>query len=68
MTSVQPQVLPSTRLELGYDKNLMLFAGRANPALAARIAGKLGVGPRPVERKTFSNGVVFFRFGVSDEK
>jgi len=61
----QSQSLPSTRLELGYDKNLMLFSGRANPALAARIGDKLGVAPGPVELKTFSNGEVYCRYGES---
>jgi ribose-phosphate pyrophosphokinase len=65
MSAVHTQTLPSTRLELGYDKNLMLFAGRANPQLAARIAGKLGVAPGPVELKTFSNGEVYCRYGES---
>ena len=61
----QSQSLPSTRLELGYDKNLMLFSGRANPALAAKIGDKLGVSPGPVELKTFSNGEVYCRYGES---
>src|SRR6476619_6766171 len=65
MTSVQPQPAPATRLELGYDKNLMLFSGRANPGLAAKIADKLGIAPGPVELKTFSNGEVYCRFGES---
>src|SRR6476661_4481001 len=65
MTSVQPQPAPSTRLELGYDKNLMLFSGRANPGLAAKIADKLGIAPGPVELKTFSNGEVYCKFGES---
>jgi ribose-phosphate pyrophosphokinase len=65
MTSVQPQPVPSTRLELGYDKHLMLFSGRANPELAARIAGKLGVAPGPVTLKTFSNGEVYCKYGES---
>src|SRR3954449_10410197 len=65
MTTVQPQPLLSTRLELGYDKNLMLFSGRANPGLAAKIADKLGVAPGPVELKTFSNGEVYCRYGES---
>jgi len=65
MSAVHTQALPSTRLELGYDKNLMLFSGRANPALAAKIGDKLGVAPGPIELKTFSNGEVYCRFGES---
>jgi ribose-phosphate pyrophosphokinase len=43
----------------------MLFSGRANPALAARIAGKLGVELGGVTLKTFSNGEVYCRFEES---
>jgi ribose-phosphate pyrophosphokinase len=65
MTTVQSQAAPSTRLELGYDKNLMLFSGRANPGLAAKIADKLGIAPGPVTLRTFSNGEVYCRYGES---
>ena len=65
MTTVESQPVPSTRLELGYDKKLMLFSGRANPELAAKIADKLGVVPGPVQLKTFSNGEVYCRYGES---
>jgi ribose-phosphate pyrophosphokinase len=43
----------------------MLFSGRANPELAARIAGKLGVDLGPVTLKTFSNGEVYCRYEES---
>ena len=36
VSAVQPQQAPRTSLEVGYDKRLMLFSGRANPELAAR--------------------------------
>ena len=65
MTTVEPQPAPATRLELGYDKNLMLFSGRANPDLAAKIAAKLGIAPGPVTLKTFTNGEVYCRYGES---
>lgn len=51
-----------TSMRLGYDKRLMLFAGRANPALAAAIAGLLGVELGPVTLKTFSNDEVYCRY------
>ena len=57
--------MPATRLSLGYDKNLMLFAGRANPELAAKIAGKLGIDTGPVTLKTFTNGEVYCKYGES---
>jgi ribose-phosphate pyrophosphokinase len=52
-------------MELGYDKRLMLFSGRANPELAARIAKKLGVDLGGVTLKTFSNGEVYCRYEES---
>jgi ribose-phosphate pyrophosphokinase len=54
-----------SHLDIGYDKRLMLFSGRSNPQLAARIAGKLGVELGAVTRKTFSNGEVYTRFEES---
>ncbi|HVL31076.1 MAG TPA: ribose-phosphate diphosphokinase [Solirubrobacteraceae bacterium] len=71
MTTVQMQPVPppqpvrSTRLELGYDKKLMLFSGRANPDLGARIADKLGIAPGAVTLRTFSNGEVYCRYEES---
>ena len=49
----------------GYDKRLMLFAGRSNPELAAKIANKLGVDLGGVTLKTFSNGEVYCRYEES---
>ena len=61
VTSSQPR----TRLEVGYDKRLMLFSGRANPTLAAKIAQKPDVHLGPVTLKTFSNGEVYCRYEES---
>ncbi|WP_372789077.1 ribose-phosphate diphosphokinase [Paraconexibacter sp.] len=47
---------------MDYDKKLMLFSGRSNPELAAKIADKLGVDLGPVTLKTFSNGEVYCRY------
>ena len=55
----------TTSLPIDYNKRLMLFAGRANPQLAADIADKLGVELGPVAVKTFSNGEVYCRYGES---
>jgi ribose-phosphate pyrophosphokinase len=55
----------STSLPIDYDKRLMLFSGRANPELAARIADRLNVDLGPVTLKTFSNGEVYCRFEES---
>jgi ribose-phosphate pyrophosphokinase len=62
-------VVTDTRLQSHLDANnpkrLMLFAGRANPELAAKIAGKLGVELGGVTLKTFSNGEVYCRYEES---
>ena len=55
----------ATSLPIDYDKRLMLFTGRANPELAAKIADKLGVDLGPITLKTFSNGEVYCRFDES---
>src|SRR4051812_33918783 len=57
--------VPATSLPATYDKRLMLFSGRANPELAARIADKIGVDLGPVTLKTFSNGEVYCRYEES---
>jgi ribose-phosphate pyrophosphokinase len=59
----QPQL--STSLDIGYDKRLMLFTGRANPELGAKIADNLGVALGPIDIKTFSNGEVYCRYQES---
>ena len=64
MEAVEPQ---STRtvMRRDYDKRLMLVTGRANPALAARIADKLEVELSEVNTKTFDNGEVYCRYAES---
>jgi ribose-phosphate pyrophosphokinase len=63
--SVEPQAALSTSIPVEYDKRLMLFSGRANPELAARIADKLGVAMGPITLRTFSSGEVYCRFEES---
>src|SRR3954471_7079968 len=63
--TLAPAVTAATSLPIDYDKRLMLFAGRANPELAAKIADKLGVGLGGVTLKTFSNGEVYCRYEES---
>lgn len=55
----------NTVLRRDYDKRLMLVSGRANPALAGRIADKLGVELSDANLKTFANGEVYCRFEES---
>ncbi len=54
-----------TSLPCHNDKRLMLFSGRANPALARDIAAGLGISPSPVDLKTFSSGEVYCRYEES---
>src|ERR687883_754995 len=63
--SIQTQPAMATSLPIDYDKRLMLFSGRANPELAAKIADKIGVDLGPVTLKTFSNGEVYCRYEES---
>src|SRR5690348_12501252 len=63
--SVHTQPSMATSLPIDYDKRLMLFSGRANPELAARIADKIGVDLGQITLKTFSNGEVYCRFEES---
>jgi ribose-phosphate pyrophosphokinase len=63
--SVQVQPEMATSLPIDYDKRLMLFSGRANPELAAKIADKLGVDLGPVTLRTFTNGEVYCRYDES---
>ena len=64
MEVVQTMTMP-TVLRRDYDKRLMLVTGRANPQLAGRIAGKLGVELSEVNAKTFANTEVYCRFQES---
>jgi ribose-phosphate pyrophosphokinase len=57
--------LVTASLQLGYHKRLMLFSGRANPALAGAIAGQLRHRARADTLKTFSNDEVYCRFDES---
>src|ERR671926_1676510 len=63
--SLQTHPAMATSLPIGYDKRLMLFSGRANPELGAKIADKLGVDLGPVTLKTFTNGEVYCRYEES---
>jgi ribose-phosphate pyrophosphokinase len=65
MSALSPRPVPASSLPLGYDKRLMLFSGRANPELASKISGKLGVDLGGVTLKTFSNGEVYCRYEES---
>ncbi len=55
----------SSQLRADPGKRLMLFSGRANRALAGRIADRLGVALGQVTTKTFANGEVYCRYEES---
>ena len=65
VSALEPQPVAGSSINLEYGKRLMLFSGRANPALAAKIAGKLNVDLGGVTLKTFSNGEVYCRYEES---
>ncbi|HSH21989.1 MAG TPA: ribose-phosphate pyrophosphokinase [Candidatus Caenarcaniphilales bacterium] len=56
----QPKSLP-----IGYDKRMMIAAGRASGDLGHRIAGKLGVDLVDPGLKTFADGEVYCRYRES---
>ena len=58
-------VSAATSLPLGYDKRMMVVAGRASQALGSKIASKLGVQLTDAGLKTFSDGEVYGRYGES---
>ena len=47
------------------EKNLMVFAGRANPALAHEVAYQLDIGLVPQSAYDFANGEIYVRFEES---
>jgi ribose-phosphate pyrophosphokinase len=47
------------------QKRLMIFSGRSNPALSARIVDKLGIGLGGMLIKTFANGEIYARYDES---
>ena len=65
MSALETQPRIASSLDIGYDKKLMVFGGRAHPELAAKIADNLGIGLGPVTLKTFSNGEVYCRYDES---
>jgi ribose-phosphate pyrophosphokinase len=64
MSILETSAVPS-ELRAESSKRLMLVSGRANPGLAARIAGRLGVELSGITLKTFANGEVYCRFEES---
>jgi ribose-phosphate pyrophosphokinase len=66
MSSLGTESRPlASSLPSGYDKRLMITAGRASRELGASIAEKMGVGLTDAGLKTFSDGEVYCRYGES---
>ena len=60
-----PELSPRHFLEGGALKRLMLFSGRSNASLAAKIAEKVGVELGEITLKTFANGETYCRYEES---
>ena len=57
--------LPALSISAGYEKRLMVTAGRASRELGGRIAERLGVGLTDAGLKTFADGEVYCRYAES---
>jgi ribose-phosphate pyrophosphokinase len=62
---VEAELRPEHWLERGTQKRLMLFAGRSNPELAAKIAERLHLELGHVSLKTFADGETYCRYEES---
>lgn len=47
------------------ERSLMVFSGRGNPELSARVADKLGIELGRVDIKTFADGEIYVKYGES---
>src|SRR6059058_1339052 len=59
------EMKPEHWIETGPSKRLMLFAGRSHPALAQKIAEKLGIQVGDVSLRTFASGETYCRYEES---
>ena len=65
-TVLDTETVPAPKsLPIGYDKRMMLAAGRASGELGTRIAERLGVQLTDAGLKTFPDGEVYCRYGES---
>ena len=58
----EAEVAPATSITAGYEKRLMITAGRASRELGGRIAERLGVELTDAGLKTFADGEVYCRY------
>jgi ribose-phosphate pyrophosphokinase len=61
----ESDTLHATWMERAPHKRLMLFSGRSNPELGAKIAEHLGIELGRATLKTFTNGEVYVRYEES---
>ena len=47
------------------ERSLMVFSGRGNPELSAKVAHKLGIELGRVDIKTFADGEIYVKYGES---
>jgi ribose-phosphate pyrophosphokinase len=64
MSTVETQARPAPQrsIQTGYDKRLMVTAGRTSIELGGKIAEKLGVNLTDAGLKTFANGEVYCKY------
>jgi ribose-phosphate pyrophosphokinase len=64
MSTVETQArpAPARSIQTGYDKQLMVTAGRTSMELGGKIAEKLGVNLTDAGLKTFANGEVYCKY------
>ncbi len=66
MTTLETDAIPTaTSLPIGYDKRMMVAAGRASGELGQRIAERLGMELTDAGLKTFPDGEVYCRYADS---
>src|SRR5881398_1761654 len=65
VAETKPEVRPEHWIERGPSKRLMLFSGRSHPALAQKIAEKLGIQVGDVSLRTFASGETYCRYEES---
>jgi ribose-phosphate pyrophosphokinase len=58
----QERPAPTRSIPIGYDKQLMVTAGRTSMELGGKIADKLGVDLTDAGLKTFANGEVYCKY------
>jgi ribose-phosphate pyrophosphokinase len=56
---------PRRRAKMSPERSLMVFSGRGNPELSAKVADKLGIELGQVDIKTFADGEIYVKYGDS---